>query len=150
MTTNAPSSAVRAWQFVLITVGIVVLLIGGYQLLTDVAPSNYFGIAVWLVAALVIHDGIIAFTVLGVSVLARRIRMPFMAFLIVQAAIVAMAIVALLFIPEVIKKAIGTANPSILPLNYAINLAVFAVVLAVVTAIALVAAVVITRRRAGR
>ncbi len=61
-----------------------------------------------------------------------------------------MAIVALLFIPEVIKKAIGTANPSILPLNYAINLAVFAVVLAVVTAIALVAAVVITRRRAGR
>ena len=39
---------------------------------------------------------------------------------------------ALLVVPEIVKKAAGTANPSILPLDYGLNLAILLVALAVV------------------
>jgi len=48
------------------------------------------------------------------------------------------AMTALLVVPEQLKQAIGTANPTILPLNYGVNLVVFGAVLIAVTVLAVV------------
>jgi len=146
------SPAIRRWQVALVGVGLVVLMIAATQLITQIPPTRYVGIASWLLGALVIHDGILAFGVLGASVLARRLRLPvpFVVVIMVQGAVVVAAIVTLLVLPEAIKQAIGTANPTILPLDYLGNLAVFYAGLAGATALAIGAYFGIRRLRAGR
>ena len=139
----------RRWRVVLIALGVGLLVIAAVTLLNDIAPSRYLGIAVWLVGALIIHDGIAAMIVFGVAVLLRRTgdRIPFAVLAIVQGAIVVAVIVSVLFIPEIIKKHIGTANPTVLPLDYLLNLGVFYVVLAAVTAGAIVLCLRMLKRR---
>jgi hypothetical protein len=57
-------------------------------------------------------------------------------------------VVTVLVVPEIIKKGIGTANPSILPLDYTLALLLFHAALAAVSALAI--AVVLTRRALRR
>lgn len=142
------ASAIRRWRIGLIAGGILLLVIGGLVLLADVAPSNYIGIAVWFLGALVIHDGIIAAAVVGVQLAMRKTlrRVPFAVIAIVQGAIVVGAIMALIVFPEIYKKAIGTNNPSVLPLDYGANLVGFYLVLIVLTALA-VASYLFARRQ---
>lgn len=142
-------TAVRRWQIGLVVFGAVLLGIGGVVLLNDVDPARYAGLAAWLLGALVIHDGIVAFAVLGVSIAMRRAgrRIPLPVILMVQGALVIAAIVTALVLPEIMKKAIGTANPTILPLDYGANLLLFYAGLALVTAVAITAHVALARRR---
>lgn len=142
-------TVVRRWQVGLVAFGVVLLGIGAVVLLNDVAPARYAGLAVWLLGALVIHDGVAAFAVLGVSVVLRRAGrgIPLPVVLMVQGALVVAAIVTALVLPEIIKREIGTANPTILPLDYAANLAAFYAGLALVTAVAIAAYLAVARRR---
>jgi hypothetical protein len=96
-------------------------------------------VIIWLIAALIVHDGIIAPSVFVVSLLARRLsaRVPAVIIAIVEGALVIAGIVTLLFLPEVIKKAIGTNSSSILPQNYGLNLVLFYVAMAILTAAAI-------------
>ncbi|MCU1424182.1 MAG: hypothetical protein JWM51_473 [Microbacteriaceae bacterium] len=128
----------RRWQTALVLIGLALLVIGGLVLLDDVNPKRYLGLGLWFAGALVIHDGLIAPLVFGVDLMMRRVgrRVPLAVLLIVQGAIVVGAIVALLVFPEIAKKNIGTANPTLLPLDYTGNLVGFYVVLAVLTAAA--------------
>jgi hypothetical protein len=129
------SAAMRRWQVGLIVMGALLLALGGLVLVLDVGPSKFLGIAAWFAGAIILHDGILAPIVFGVSLLLRRAgkRIPFGALLIVQGAVVVGAITALLVVPQQLKRAIGTANPTILPLDYGVNLVVFAAVLVAVT-----------------
>lgn len=142
-------TAVQRWRAALIGIGVVLLLIGAATLLNDVPPSRYLSIGVWLLAALVIHDGVAAMAIVTATVLVRRVdrRVPFAVVLIVQSAAVVWVIVTVVALPEVVKKAIGTANPSILPLDYLGNLALFSGALAVLTAAAAGACLLAGRRR---
>ncbi len=72
--------------------------------------------------------------------------MPATPIVIVQCALAVGAIVALIVVPEIVKDAAGTANPSILPLDYAANLTIFLAALGVLT----IAAVVLQRQLARR
>ena len=143
-------TATRRWQVGLIALGVLLLGIGGVVLLNDVSPSRYLGIAVWFLGALVIHDGIAAMAVFGVSIVMRRAgrRIPLPVIAIIQGALVVAAIVTALVVPEILKKSIGTANPTILPLDYGLNLALFYAGLAVATAASVVVYLVARRRRA--
>ena len=144
-------TAVRRWQIALVVVGLATMLVGGITLLNDVDPKRYLGIAVWFVGALVLHDGIISLVVFGANVLMRktggRLRIPLPALLIVQGALVVAGIMTLIVVPAALKKSIGTANPTLLPLDYGLHLVVFYVVLAAVTAVALAAYALLRRRR---
>ena len=61
------------------------------------------------------------------------------------------AIVTALVVPEILKQAIGSANPTILPLDYALNLGLFLAGLAVATAVAVLVTVWFRRpSRGGR
>jgi hypothetical protein len=136
--TATASAAMRRWQAGLIVVGALLLALGGLVLVLDVGPSKFLGIATWFAGAIILHDGILAPIVFGASLLLRRAgkRIPFGALLIVQGAVVVGAITALLVVPQQLKRAIGTANPTILPLDYGVNLVVFTAVLVAVTVLA--------------
>ena len=132
-------TAVTRWRYALVTFGIALLGLGGVVLLIQVDPAKYIGIAIWFLGALIIHDGIIAFVVFGIGLLMRRAskKIPFGVLVIVQAALVLGALMTAIVVPEILKKNIGTANPTILPLQYGPNLAIFYGVLAVATAAAI-------------
>ena len=144
-------TALRAWRIGLIALGFAFFAVGGITLLNDVNPARYLGIAIWLLGALVIHDGIISFVVFGANIVTRktggRLRIPLPALLIVQGALVVAGIMTLIVVPAMLKKSIGTANPTLLPLDYGLHLVVFYAVLAGVTALALAVYGVVRRRR---
>jgi len=125
----------RGWQIGLIAFGIALLGIGVVVLFQEVNPKRYIGILTWLVAALIIHDGIIAPAVFAVSLLSRRLstRVPAVVIAIVQGALVVGGVVTLIVVPEILKKSIGTLSSSILPQNYLLNLFLFYGALVAVT-----------------
>jgi len=157
MTANAPALPVatprqRIWRWILILGGLAGLGIGGLVLLLDVRPTAYLGILVWFALALIVHDGIIGPIVFGIAVIMRKRRRqaPVVVFAIVQGAIVVAAIMTALVLPEAIKKQAGSANPTILPLDYLPNLGIFYFGLAVVTVAVVLVYLGATARREKR
>lgn len=144
-----PQSAHRRWQIALIVVGVGLLLVGGIVLIMDVSPQRYVGIAVWFLGALILHDGIAAMVVFGVSILMRRAgrRIPLPVIAIVQGALVIAAIFTAIVVPAILKKNIGSANPTILPLDYGLHLVLFYAGLALATAASIAIYVVFARRQ---
>jgi hypothetical protein len=139
-----------AWRLVLVVAGIGLLGFGGVVFLLDVNPATYPGVAIWLAGAIVLHDGVAALAVFGATVLVRRAHgIPFVVRAIVQAAAVVALVVTVLVLPEFLAIAMGPANPSVLPLDYAGNLLLFHAGLVAVTVVAIVIALAL-RRRAAR
>ena len=147
--TTVQTNAVRRWRTGLVIFGIALLGLGGVVLLNDVSPTRYVGIAIWFVGALILHDGVAAFAIFGISIVMRRAgtRIPLPVIAIVQGALVVGAIVTAIVVPEILKKNIGSANPTILPLDYGLNLVLFYAGLAVVTAAAIAGYLVLARRQ---
>jgi hypothetical protein len=131
--------AIRRWRIGLILGGLGLMGIGAVVALTWLSPHQYPRVIIWLIAALIVHDGIIAPAVFVTSLLARRLsaRVPAAIIAIGEGALVIAGIVTLLFLPEVIKKAIGTNSSSILPQNYGLNLVLFYLAMAVLTGAAI-------------
>jgi hypothetical protein len=129
--------ATRRVQQLLVGLGVLLLGVGGLVLVQDVAAKNYPGLLIWLFGALVLHDAILAPIVFGVSLLLRRAgrRIPFAVLLIIQGAVVVGAIATLLVFPEILKQGIGTANATLLPLNYGAGLLGLYAGLAALTAV---------------
>jgi len=147
--TTVQTNAVRRWRTGLVIFGIALLGLGGVVLLNDVSPTRYVGIAIWFVGALILHDGVAAFAIFGISIVMRRAgtRIPLPVIAIVQGALVVGAIVTAIVVPEILKKNIGSANPTILPLDYGLNLVLFYAGLAVVTAAAIAGYLALARRQ---
>lgn len=154
MSAEPVSASMHRWRLALGAVGIGLLVIGGLTVIAEIPPTRYAGIALWLVGALVIHDGIGAMAVLGFSIGMRTAgrRLPFTVVLIVQAAVAVGAVITVLVVPAIVKRALGTANPSILPTDYVRSLLVFHAGLAIVTALLIVGVLsrAALRRRASR
>ena len=115
-------------------------------------PADYPASWSWFAGALIVHDGIIGHGRVRRQRHHARTsrRIPIGVIAIVQAALVIAAILTAIVLPEILKKATGTANPTILPLDYAPNLGVFYVGLAAATAVVLVIYAVLARRQKGR
>lgn len=143
------SPTIRITRLVLIAVGVALLAVGAVVLLVDVSATSYPGLLLWLAGSLVLHDGVLAAIVFVVSLALRKSgkRIPFAVLLIVQGAVVVAAIASLLVVPEILKKEIGTTNPTVLPLEYGSNLIGLYVVLAVLTAIAVTGYLLVAARR---
>jgi hypothetical protein len=129
---------VRNFRIGLILFGVALLGLGAFVLTNEVNPKRYVGILTWLIGALIIHDGIVAPTVFGVTLLFRRAqrKVPPVVIAIVEGAIVIGGIITLIVVPEILKKNIGTLSSSILPQNYALHLGLFYVVLIALTGLA--------------
>lgn len=138
-------------RVILVVFGVALLAVGGLVLLNDVPPARYVGILWWFAGAIIIHDGILAFAMVGIGIAMRRagraFRVPLVPIIIVQGALAIAALFALIVVPEIMKKSIGTANPTLLPLDYGLNLAVFYAVLAVVSVVAIGVHTVLSKNR---
>lgn len=143
---------VRVTRAVLLLVGVALIGLGGWVLTETVSPTRYGGLLVWLIGGVIAHDAIIAPVVAGVAVLlgrtGRRIRPAVLA--ILQVGVVLGVVLSLVVVPEIIAKARGTKNDTVLPFDYGARLAVAWLVVAVLTALAVVVWTVLARRREAR
>lgn len=138
----------RAARGVLVGLGIVMLGLGAWAFVAQVEPRAYIGLLLWCIAALVLHDGVIAPLTVLVGVLARRAgrRVPYASIAVAQTALLIVALLCALVIPEIVGQHRGTANPTILPLDYAAHLAIVVGVL-LVLAVAITVVPLVRRRR---
>lgn len=128
-----PSRRMRAARVILIAVGVLGLAFGAYVLVDTVALRRLPGLALWIGAAIVLHDAVISPLVFGLGVLTRRAghRLAGSIIVTVQAAIVLGSLMTLIVLPAIVAQDLGPKNPSILPLDYALNLGRFWLALAV-------------------
>jgi len=143
---------VRAARAVLLVVGVALIGVGGWVLTDTVSPTRYGGLLVWLIGAVLAHDAVIAPVVAGVALLVgrtgRRVRPAVIA--IVQVGVVVGVVLTLIVVPEIVAKARGPKNDTVLPFDYGARLGVAWLVVAVLTALAVAGWVVLARRREAR
>jgi hypothetical protein len=132
-----------------VLVGIGFLGLGAWALVAQVEPAAWPGILLWMAGALVIHDGVIAPATALAALIARRAgrRVPYAAIAGVQAIVVTVLLVAAVAVPEILKQRIGSANATILPLDYSLNLALFCGVMLVIAVAIIVVPLVMARRK---
>jgi uncharacterized PurR-regulated membrane protein YhhQ (DUF165 family) len=122
----------KAWRIILATVGILLLLYGIVRLLINIPNQELLWVALWLVAALIIHDALIAPGVVGVGWLLRRF-LPDRARRFVQTGLIAAAAVTVIAIPMIIREGSQPPQKTLLIQNYAANLALLLGIIAGVT-----------------
>jgi hypothetical protein len=129
------SRRILAVRIVLIAVGVAGLLLGARTLHETQRTDQIVGVAVFLLLAILVHDAILSPVVFVAGLLIRRAgrRVPPGVVVIVQAGVVAMAVMTLVVVPEIRARAIGNENPTILIADYAPRLALLWVATAVAT-----------------
>jgi hypothetical protein len=129
---GAVSGRMRAARVVLVGVGILGLALGGYVLVDTVALRRLPGLALWIGAAIVLHDAVLAPIVFALGVLTRRAghRVAGSVIMTVQATIVLGSLITLIVLPMLAAQRLGAKNPTVLPLDYAANLGLFWLILA--------------------
>ncbi|MBG6058494.1 hypothetical protein RCH16_003284 [Cryobacterium sp. MP_M5] len=149
----APGRGMRMARAMLVLLGAAGLAWGAWVLVDTVRVARLPGVALWVGAAIVVHDAVIAPLVFFGGVLLRRAgrRRAGVVVAVVQGTIVLGSIMTLIVVPEIVAQTQGQApkNPTVLPLDYGLNLAVFWLVIAV-GATAASAVLYARTRRAGR
>jgi hypothetical protein len=127
----------RAARGILIALGLALMGVAGLVLLADVPPERYLGIAVWVGAAIVVHDGVVAPITVAAGLGAARAldRVGRRGIAVAQGALFVGATLTAIALPAIIASARGNANPTVLVGSYAFSLVVvWAVLIAVATA----------------
>jgi hypothetical protein len=139
-------------RIILIAIGLAGLFLGALILVQKERPDQIVGVVIWIVAAIIVHDGILSPLLLLLDVWMRRAgrRIPFGVLAIIQGGIVVGAIMSMLVLPEIYAKSLGAKNPTVLPLDYGLNLALFWVAVALLTAAACALYLRRTRRAPAR
>lgn len=127
----------RSVRTILILIGTAGLLFGLYVLFDTVRITRLPGVALWIGAAIVLHDAVLAPLVFFCGILLRRAgrRVTGTIVLVVQGAIVIGSIMTLIVVPAIVAQSLTPNNPSILPLDYGRNLALFWVAVALVATV---------------
>ncbi|TFD29431.1 hypothetical protein [Cryobacterium cryoconiti] len=123
----ADERRMRVARTVLILIGTAGLLFGLYVLFDTVRVNRLPGVALWIGAAIVLHDAVVAPLVFFGGLLLRRAgrRVAGTIVLVVQGAIVVGSIMTLIVVPAFVAQSLTPNNPSILPLDYGRNLSLF-------------------------
>lgn len=111
----------KTWRIVLAVAGLGLLLFGAFRLITEVPFRNLVFVALWLVAALVIHDGILSPLVVSVGWLLRR-HVPDRARRFLQVALIISGLVTVIAVPMIFLRGSQPAVKAILLRNYGANL----------------------------
>ena len=110
----------RAWRWAFASPGVVLLGFGLFRLVTEIPFRNLAVLVLWLLAAVLIHDGVLAPLVLAVgralAVLPARLRRY------VQAALIAAVPVTVIAIPLIYLRGSQPASKSLLRQNYGAHL----------------------------
>ena len=112
----------KAWRIILTILGILVVLYGLAHLLISIPIATLLWVALWMIAALIIHDVVIAPSVIGVGWLLRRL-LPDRARRYVQIGLIMAAGATIIAIPMIIRRGSQPPQKTLLIQNYAANLA---------------------------
>jgi hypothetical protein len=123
---------VKAWRIILATAGILLGLFGVYRLFTEIPLSSLVALGVWLLAALLIHDGLFSPTVVGLGVLLRRF-VPDRKRRYLQAALLIGALVTVIALPMIYLRGSQPPVKALLLQNYGLNLTLILGLIALIT-----------------
>lgn len=124
----------KAWRILLAIAGIGLAAYGVFRLLSEIPTHSLLVLAVWLIAALVIHDAILAPSVIGVGWLLRR-YVPDRGRRYLQAALIMIALVTVIAVPMIFLRGSQPAVKALLLRNYAANLILIMGIIAVISLI---------------
>lgn len=122
------------WRIILAVAGIALGLFGVGRLLTQIPGPSLVGLGIWLLAALVIHDGIASPSILAVAALVGRVPPRGRRFL--QAGLIMAAMVTVLAVPMIYRRGSEPASKALLDQNYGGNLTLLLGVIGVATLLA--------------
>lgn len=132
------------------TAGVALAGFGVYRLATQIDLKYLQLVGIWLIAALVLHDGILSPSVAALGALVRRL-VPDRARGYVQFGFVVCALVTVIALPIIHRSAFRQPpSKAILRQDYTGNLAVLLGSVVALTALAYVLRLVLDARRSGR
>lgn len=111
----------RKYRVALCLTGGLLLAFGGFRLVTGLDVADLVALALWLLVALALHDGVIAPLTAGAGVLLTRVPPRGRRYL--QAALIVGALVTVIAIPLIHRQGTQPDVKAILLRNYAANLA---------------------------
>lgn len=127
-------------RLVLGTAGGLLIGFGAVRLLTDVPSSDLVALGLWLAAAVLIHDLVVAPLTVGTGVVLARLPARGRRYL--QAGLVAGGLVTVVAIPLILREDTQPAAESILMRDYSTGLALLLGLVAAVSLLAYVGRVV--------
>jgi hypothetical protein len=138
---------VKAWRIILAASGIALAAFGVFRLVTEIPVHSLLILLVWLAAVLILHDAVLAPSVVGVGWLLRR-HVPDRGRRFLQVALIMSSLVTVIAIPMIFLRGSQPAVKALLLRNYAANLILLIGIIAVIS-LALYA-VRVVRDRMGR
>jgi hypothetical protein len=124
----------KAWRIILAAAGIALGAFGVFRLLTEIPTYSLVILAVWLVAALVIQDAILAPSVVGVGWLLRR-YVPDRGRRYLQVALIMSALITVIAVPRIFLRGTQPAVKALLLRNYGFNLILIIAIIGVINLI---------------
>ena len=134
------------FRLLLGALGVAMIGYGGYQMLHHSDATHPVEVARWLVVALVVHDGVLAWVVVGFGWVAARV-IPGRARAYVQGALICAALITLVALPLIYRRGRTPAGSTLLAQNYPAHLAVLLGMVAAAGTAAYVAHVLRDRRQ---
>jgi len=135
--TASTGPRMRNIRLMLVGVGVLLFAWGAFVMFDSVRLTRIPGVALWIGAAIVLHDAILAPIVFALGIALRRAgrKVTGTVIAIVQGGIIVGSIVSLVAVPIIVaKNFFAPANPTVLPLDYGFNFGIFWLVLAALTA----------------
>lgn len=111
----------RNYRIALCVAGGLLLAFGGFRLVTTLDPADLLVLALWLIVAVALHDGVIAPLTAGTGVLLTRVPSRTRRYL--QGALTVGALVTVIALPLIHRRNTQPEVKAILLRNYAGNLA---------------------------
>lgn len=122
----------KAWRIILAAAGILLLAFGAFRLGTEIPVRNLAFLAVWLVAALIIHDGLLSPAVVSVGWLLRRFA-PDRGRRYLQVALIMSGLVTVVAVPMTYLRGSQPAVKALLLQDYGANTTLLLGIIAVVS-----------------
>ncbi|HEV2888375.1 MAG TPA: hypothetical protein VGX49_15795 [Jatrophihabitans sp.] len=125
----------RTARWLLAALGIAMLGYGIWRIFQFSAATQPRHLGSWLIAALILHDGIFSWLVVGIGWLLGRF-VPGRARAYLQGALITAGLVALVAAPMIYRQGRSQPGQSLLERDYLANLAIIVACIAVVTGVA--------------
>jgi hypothetical protein len=109
------------WRLVLGILGVLVVLYGIVNLLVHIPGQTLVWVAVWLIAAVIIHQGVLSPLVIAVTSLLRRV-VPDRGRRYLQAALIMAVPVTVIAIPMIYRQGSQPPSKAMLLQNFTANL----------------------------
>jgi hypothetical protein len=124
----------KAWRTILAVVGIGFGAFGVFRLVSEIPTYSLLILVVWLVAALVIQDAILAPSVIGVGWLLRN-YVPDRARRHLQVALIMAALITVIAVPMIFLRGTQPTVKALLLRNYGSNLILIIAIISVINLI---------------